>query len=69
MKTNLIHDDEKVVAFFDAVDTAQIGYNGTLYTLEQFTTKAAAIARVASLGLEHDTDANGDPTPPKDIAS
>jgi len=64
MRTNLIHDDEKVVAFFEAVDTADIGYNGTLYNLEQFATKAAAIARVAALGLAHDTDANGDPIPP-----
>ena len=64
MLWNLIYSDTAVVAFFSAVSTAQIGYNGTLYNLEQFATKAAAIARVDALGLAHGTDANGDPTPP-----
>jgi len=64
MLWNLIYSDTAVIAFFSAVSTAQIGYNGTLYNLEQFATKAAAVARVAALGLAHDTDANGDPIPP-----
>jgi len=64
MLWNLIHDGTNVVNFFQAPASTEVGFNGTTYLLEQFATKAAAIARVAAMGLVHDTDANGDPIPP-----
>ena len=68
MLWNLIHDGTNVVNFFQAPASTEVGFNGAIYLLEQFTTKSEAVTRIAALGLVHDTDANGDPTPPKDIA-
>ena len=68
MLWNLIHDGTNVVNFFQAPASTEVGFNGAIYLLEQFATKSAAIARITALNLAHDTDANGDPTPPRDIA-
>jgi len=64
MLWNLIHDGRAVVQAFEAPASTEVGFNGSLYVIEQFADRQAMMDRIADLGLEHVLDTFGNPVAP-----